>query len=130
MADRTRASYLSPPDFARLDWACRPVAAAFDRPVYLVGSVLQRPNYRDVDLRLIADDTEIERWFGTEGRYGTPERPTPQGLWRLLNVALSDFIARAASLPVPVDFQIQARTEANATAGGRNPIGIEGVGRD
>lgn len=124
MDNRARATYLSPPDFRRLDWACRPVADAFHKPVYLVGSVMTRADFRDVDLRLILNDDVIERMFGADGRYGTPERPTPAGLWQLMNVALSDLIAQAANLRAPVDFQIQSRTEANETRGVRNPLGI------
>lgn len=108
-----RASYLSPPDFHRLDWAVRPVAAAFDRPVYLVGSVLRTPDYRDIDLRLILHDDEATTY------------PDPVRL--LLNIALSDLIARSAGLPAPIDFQIQPMTEANAEPGDRNPLGIVGM---
>lgn len=111
---RARASYLSPPDFRRLDWACRPVAAAFGCPVYLVGSVLRTAAYRDVDLRLILNDEEAAPYIGRTGL--------------LLNVALSDLIARSANLPAPIDFQIQSMTEANAEDGARNPLGIPGIG--
>lgn len=109
-----RASYLSPPDFHRLDWAVRPIAAAFDRPVYLVGSVLRTADYRDIDLRLILDDDQAAAY------------PTPVRL--LLNIALSDLVARAAGLPAPIDFQIQPMTEADAETGDRNPLGLPGMG--
>ncbi|MFD5245041.1 hypothetical protein ACFWIW_10880 [Amycolatopsis sp. NPDC058340] len=113
MADRKRANYLSPPDLYRLDWACRPIVDAFDRPVYLVGSVYARADYRDVDLRLILDDTVYARMVLSDA-------------WLLLtNIAYSDLIAKAANLPVPVDFQIQSMTEANVPEHGhREPIGI------
>lgn len=121
----TRASYLSPPDFQRLNWACMPIAEAFGAPVYLVGSVLERSDYRDIDLRLILPDEDMVRLFGETGAYGTPEQPTPHGLWLLMNIALSDLIAKAASLPRPVDFQIQAMTEANVPEhGARDALGI------
>lgn len=110
----TRASYLSPPDFHRLDWACRPIAAAFGQPVYLVGSVLTRADYRDIDLRLIVPDDEAAPFAGKVGL--------------LLNIALSDLIAKAANQRAPIDFQIQSMTEANAEDGARNPIGIPGIG--
>jgi transcriptional regulator with XRE-family HTH domain len=113
-APRRRATYLSPPDFRRLDWACRPIADAFDKPPYLVGSVLTRPDFRDVDLRLILPDERVAALDG-----GDPK------VRLLLNIALSDFVARAANLPAPVDFQIQSVTEANVPEhGGRNPLGI------
>ncbi|MFZ3494603.1 hypothetical protein ACODT5_15490 [Streptomyces sp. 5.8] len=109
-----RTCQLSPPDFHRLDWACRPITAAFGQPVYLVGSALHTAVYRDVDLRLILPDDEAEAFAGRIGL--------------LINIALSDLIAKAANLPIPVDFQIQSMTEASTEAGARNPIGIEAVG--
>lgn len=108
-ADKPRASYLSPSDFHRLDWACRPIAAAFDAPVYLVGSVLRTAGYRDVDLRLILPDDDE--------RFTSPIR-------LVINIALSDLIAKTAGLARPIDFQIQSTTEANAEDGARNPLGI------
>jgi hypothetical protein len=108
-----RASYLSPPDFRRLDWACAPIRNAYRTPPYLVGSVLTRPDYRDIDIRLILDDDEVERMFPTDS------------VRLLLNVALSDLIAKAANAPAPIDFQIQSMTEANVPEHGmRNPLGI------
>jgi hypothetical protein len=123
---RRRASYLSPPDFKRLDWACERIRDAFGTPPYLVGSVTERPDYRDIDLRLILDDDVVERMFGADGRYGTPEKPTPCALRQLLNIALSDFIQRMASPPAPIDFQIQSMSEANVPEhkGTRNPLGV------
>lgn len=108
-----RASYLSPPDFLRLDWACAPIRSAFGTPPYLVGSVLTRPDYRDIDIRLILDDEQAQRMFPTDG------------VRLLFNVALSDLIAKAAGVHAPIDFQIQSMTEANVPEhGARNPLGI------
>lgn len=109
-----RTCHLSPPDFHRLDWACRPITAAFGHPIYLVGSALRTTAYRDVDLRLILPDDEAEPFAGRIGL--------------LINIALSDLIAKAANVPVPVDFQIQSVTEAGFERGARNPIGIPAVG--
>jgi hypothetical protein len=108
------ASYLSPPDFHRLNWACRPVREAFpEYGVYLVGSVLTRPDFRDIDLRLILPDED----------YASLVPNARVGL--LLNVALSDLVAKAANLPWPIDFQIQSMTEANVPEHGmRNAMGM------
>lgn len=107
-----RASYLSPPDFHRLDWACRPVAVAFHAPVYLVGSVLRTADYRDIDLRLILPD---------DHPYILADKITRQ----LVGIALSDLIASMASQPRPIDFQIQSMSEANVPDhGARNPLGV------
>lgn len=115
MTDRKRATYLSPPDFKRLDWACERIRDAFGEPVYLVGSVTERPDYRDIDLRMILSDAKFKRMFGSNGR-----------LRQLFNVALSDFVQRMASPPAPIDFQIQSMSEANVPEhkGTRNPLGI------
>lgn len=106
------ASYLSPPDFHRLNWACVPVYEAFGNPPYLVGSALTRPDYRDVDLRLILDDDRCIELF----------RDSPR-LQLFLGCAISDWLARMTGLPV--DFQIQSMTEANVPEHGpRNPMGM------
>lgn len=117
------ASYLSPPDFHRLNWACRPIRDAFGSPPYLVGSALTRPDFRDIDIRLILDDEVVASMFGVKGRFYDGE---PGDVRLLLNIALSDLIARAANAPAPIDFQIQSMTEANVPEHGmRNPLGID-----
>lgn len=117
------ANYLSPPDFHRLNWACRPITEAFGTPPYLVGSALTRPDFRDIDLRLILDDDAVERMFNPSGEYFSSGEPAAVRL--LLNIALSDLIARAANPPAPIDFQIQSMTEANVPEHGmRNPMGM------
>lgn len=119
---KPRATYLSPPDFRRLNWACRPIAEAFGEPVYLVGSVLTSPTYRDIDLRLILDDRAVQHMFEASG---THQQCDPGEVRLLFNIALSDLIARAANAPAPIDFQIQSMTEANVPEhGARNPLGL------
>lgn len=116
-------SYLSVPDFHRLNWACRPITEAFGNPPYLVGSALTRPDFRDIDLRLILDDEVVERMFNPNGEYFSSGDPKAVRL--LLNIALSDLIARAANPPAPIDFQIQSMSEANVPEHGRrNPMGM------
>lgn len=116
-------SYLSPPDFHRLNWACRPITEAFGSPPYLVGSVLTRPDFRDIDLRLILDDEAVERMFDASGTwFGGGD---PKAIRLLLNIALSDLITKAANPPRPIDFQIQSMSEANVPEHGmRNPMGM------
>ena len=104
MTDKPRvriASYLSPPDFHRLNWACQPVRAAFPTyGVFLVGSVTERPDFRDIDLRIIVPDATFNRLFPSRARK------------LLLDIALSDLVARAAGLPWPIDLQFQPQSEA------------------
>lgn len=121
------ASYLSPPDLHRLDWACSPIRRAFGSPPYLVGSALTRPDFRDIDLRLILDDEVMAHMFDhIEGDELPHLVPLAQPVRLLLNIALSDMIARAAGLPWPIDFQIQAMSEANVPENDsvRNPMGL------
>lgn len=108
------ASYLSPPDFHRLNWACAPVHAAFaEYGVFLVGSVTERPDFRDIDLRIIVPDKRYKRLC--------PNRATKL----LLDIALSDLVAKAAGLPWPIDLQFQSFTEAQEYATkSRNPMGL------
>lgn len=108
--DRGRASYLGPHEMFLLDTACKPICEAFDEPPYLVGSVMERPDFRDVDVRLILDDE----------RYARLAEAVPVAL---LNVTMTAYLRRATGLPV--DFQIQQMTAANARHDGRrNPLGL------
>ena len=115
--DKPRArsvSYLTVPDFHRLNWARVPIAQAFGETPYLVGSVLTRPDYRDVDLRLILDDDRHAELFPADG---------PRTLRLFLGCAVSDWLARMTGLPI--DFQFQSMAEANVPEHGlRNPMGL------
>lgn len=108
-----RHTYLLMSDFERLEEWCRNVRIAFDGATpYLVGSATTRPDYRDVDLRLIlADEIFDAQWSD----------------WvkvRLVNRAISIWGQEETGLPI--DFQIQRRTEASAEFGheARHPMGI------
>jgi hypothetical protein len=111
---------LTPAELLRLDVACHAVVESFseqgDEPwgCYLVGSAMTRPDYRDVDVRLILPDETFKRLTLDDPR-----------VHRLLNVALSNLVDAAAGLRRPVDFQVQSMTEANSIAGqtARNPLG-------
>ena len=98
----------------RLDLASVMVAAALDTP-YLVGSCLERPDFRDVDIRVILDDKRFKQLFGDEGR---------DPLRHLVQVAISEHYVKATGLRI--DFQIQQRTSANARypGGARHPLGM------
>jgi len=109
----SRASYLPMSGFVLLDNACQLVANAFDGTVpYHVGSSTQRADWRDVDVRLILDDDEYA------GRFSDPQ------YWSLFCLGVSEYLSRVSGLPV--DFQVQRMTQANAEYGGefRNPLGM------
>lgn len=108
-----KGCYLSTLELHELDEACAPFVAAFGHPPYLVGSVNERPDFRDVDVRLILPDDEYDALFQAH-----------KGLWALLSRLSSSHLKAKTGLPV--DFQVQRMTEANEKYGrgsGRNPLG-------
>lgn len=111
----SRTSYLQLADFERLDQWCRLVRAAFPDQYgpFLVGSAMTRPTFRDVDVRVILTDIEFD------GRFADPIQ------LRMHNRAFSAWGQRDTGLPI--DFQIQRFTDANAKfpgPGNRNPVGL------
>lgn len=114
-----RATSLSPPERFLLEQWARTVREAFGHTPYLVGSVARADEWRDVDVRLMLDVTDIEALFSPE--------------WSLrlatLNVAFSVWGQRATGLPI--DFQFQRTSDANAQhAGGpRIPLGLPRAGQ-
>lgn len=82
------------------------VYEAFGDFPYLVGSAVVRPDWRDVDVRLILADEEYERQIGevTQPRYENLR-------WNALCVAFSALGAQMTGLPI--DFQIDQQTWAN-----------------
>lgn len=113
----SRSTYLLITDFERLEEWCQKAAVLFWRPtpgylgMYLVGSVLERPDFRDVDLRVILSDEAFD------SEYSNPVKV------RYMNRALSIWGQRETGLPI--DFQVQRMTEANEQYHGeRNAMGI------
>lgn len=112
MSEKKRVSFLTVSEFFRLDAACASIASAWDEP-YLVGSVLTRPDYRDVDLRLMLPDDQFAAMF--QNKYAL----------LLMNTTVSDWLKAMTSLPI--DFQFQDHTKANVEHQGmRNPMGQRG----
>ncbi len=107
--------YLDAPTLDRLDLASVLVRHTLDTP-YLVGSCLDRDDYRDVDIRVILDDKRYRQLFGdpAKGR---------DALRHLIQVALTDHYVKATGLRI--DFQIQQRTAANVKyPSQRHPLGV------
>lgn len=120
------ASYLSPHQMHRLDLACLPIRKAFpEHGPYLVGSVLERADFRDVDVRVILLDKQWDRMFG-KGEAETDGGAHQDARWLAVCSAFSHWLSDVSGLPV--DFQIQRMTEANANPGNegkfRNPLGV------
>jgi hypothetical protein len=119
-ARKKKASHVGAPAIFRLELACQQVNAAFSDSFgcYLVGSALERPDWRDVDVRMILDDEDFARLFPKAGQHWEFD---PR--WILLTSAVSDFLSRASGLPV--DFQFQPQTHANKIhKGPRSALGL------
>ena len=95
-----RGSFLGFPAHDALSQACQFVGQALDETCYLVGSVLETRDYRDVDVRVIMDDDKFIALFGRD--------PGLNAFWSLLSVSISEYLRRRTDLAV--DFQIQRRS--------------------
>lgn len=109
-------SALSPRQMFLLDEACKPIAEAFEPP-YHVGTSGVRGPYRDVDVRLILSDKKYKKMKKAIGN---------KGIW-FLGLAIGQYLADRTDLPI--DFQIQQQSAANAAhKGSRNPLGLRHLG--
>jgi hypothetical protein len=120
-SQRRKFCHVGAPAIFALDMACREVCEAFDSyGCYLVGSALERPDWRDVDVRMIMGDEEFAAVFpdaGAEGHWEHDPR------WLLLTVAISARLSALSGLPV--DFQFQPQTHANKRhPGARHCLGM------
>ncbi|ARM12079.1 hypothetical protein Bra5_CH01842 [Rhizobium phaseoli Brasil 5] len=100
--------------------ACHVLVKAYRASIYHVGSSLERPDWRDVDLAMILDDEAFQREFPNAPLHSAGWELDPK--WLVLTVALSKWLSEKSG--VLVDFKFQPRTFANERhAGPRNPIG-------
>ncbi len=116
---RRKGCYIGAPKVFVLEAALKQVCQAFGvSACYQVGSSLERPDWRDVDIRLILADDAFAELFPDAGRSWSLD---PR--WLLLTVAISEHLSRVTGLPI--DFQFQPRTHANeAHPGPRNAMGL------
>lgn len=116
---RVKASHVGAPAVFALELACRDICGAFDGyGCYLVGSALDRPDWRDVDVRFIMEDCKFAALFPKAGQHW--EQDTR---WLLITVSISERLSKVTGLPI--DFQIQPQTHANERhKGNRHAIGI------
>jgi hypothetical protein len=104
-----RANYLPAPAYFKLDHACQYINSALGGfGSYLVGSSTRRKDWRDVDVRYILDNDIFDRLFPGVG----DANPSKCALWSLMCVTISDWLSNQTGLPV--DFQIQRQSMANA----------------
>lgn len=122
-AKRIKGCYIGAPACFALEEAIRHVAEAFADEsgyagIYVVGSALERPDWRDVDVRFIMDDDQFATLFPNAGDHWEHD-----ARWLLLTVAISERLSKLTGLPI--DFQFQSRTHANERhKGPRNAIGM------
>jgi len=124
---RKKIDHIGPPTYFLLDQACIQINRAFDGfGCYLVGSVLHRPDWRDVDVRFIMKDEAFIAEFPDAGykdlsRGGHWEHDPK---WTLLTVAISERLRAQTGLPI--DFQFQPQTWSSHHYGGshRHPLGM------
>ena len=112
--DKRGVSYLTTAEFARLNHACQIVVEAFGwGTTYLVGSATEKDSYRDVDIRTVLEDQVFDEMFGGKVFF-----------WSLFCLGVATYLKEMTGLPI--DYQVQRRTEANANfVGQRNPIGTK-----
>jgi hypothetical protein len=115
---KRRATYLGVPEVYNLNASCIIINQAFDSfGCYLVGSSLETKEYRDVDIRMILADDEYARLFPG------PVDSLYNGRLMLMNAAVSEWLKARTGLPI--DFQFQQQTDANANhRGQRNAMGL------
>lgn len=122
---RRKGIYIGAPAVFALEQACQHITKAFGMyGCYVVGSCLERPDWRDIDVRYILPDEEFAKLFPDAEIF-----PDGTGAWEfdarwlLLTVAVSDWLRKQTGLPV--DFQFQPQTHANARhKGNRNAVGL------
>lgn len=134
-ATREKVSYIGAPACFALEQACKHLSDAFCEQsnvdhigVYVVGSCLERPDWRDVDVRMIMDDASFARLFpGAQMIGGAVWEFDPR--WCLLTVAVSQWLSKATGLPI--DFQFQPMTFANERhKGRRHAVGLRFAPRE
>ncbi len=123
---RTKVNHVGAPAVFELELACQELNRAFrdGYGCYLVGSSLERPDWRDVDVRMILPDEDFDKLFpGAESHWEFDPR------WIIITTSISQWLAKRTGLPV--DFQFQPQTHANsAHKGARHALGLRFAVRD
>lgn len=128
---RRKPCYLGVPAIFKLDLACMNLYQAFCvggtfGGIYLVGSALERPDFRDVDVVCILADKDFAGLFPDVHHHesATTAYFEMDPRWLLLSVTISDWLTHQLGAGVPVDFKFQPMTFANARHDrARQPLG-------
>lgn len=104
------AHYLTTVQWFNLNTCIQPICKVFGYQVFLVGSVLTRKDWRDVDIRVIWPEQSYTGILDNEhGR-------------KVIGMMMSEWLAARTGLPI--DLQLQTMEEAKAYDGKRNALGI------
>lgn len=116
----SKVNYIGAPAIFALEMACWTINEAFDcYGCYLVGSSLERQDWRDVDIRMIMSDEAFAAQFPDAGQHW---EHNPK--WVLLTCAIAAWLRQQTGLPI--DFQIQPQSHANERhKGQRHAIGLK-----
>lgn len=106
---RRRVSYLTLTQFRTVDDWCGHVRRMFDTAPILVGSSNTRPDWRDIDIRLVMADGQFD---------------TLDGIVSVVRLNHVVSLWGTAATGLPIDFQVQRRTEADMHDGFANPMGV------
>ena len=112
---RPKASYVGVPAIFELELACQHLYRAFGNVCYLVGSAIERPDWRDIDIVMIMDDEEFAAEFPAATAGGCHWEFDPK--WLIMTIAISKWLS--AQCGHLVDFKFQPRTHANERHKGR-----------
>ena len=125
---RKKASYVGAPAIFKLKLACMHLNQAYgeDFGCYLVGSALERADWRDVDVVMILEVEAFQREFPDAEVRGGGFECDPK--WLILTIAISEWLKAQTGLPI--DFKFQPQTWANERhVGRRDAIGMRVVRR-
>jgi hypothetical protein len=107
---RYKPCYVGAPAIFLLELECKLINKAFKDVAYcyLVGSCLEKPDWRDVDVRCLMDDAVFDTLFPNT-RDGVSWEIDHR--WLLINTSLALTLKHKTGLPI--DFQIHPITWAN-----------------
>lgn len=120
---RKKGVHVGAPACFALELACQHLHDAFCSDsgysgLYLVGSALERPDWRDIDVRLMMPDDEFAALFPDAGTHWEFDRR-----WLVMTTAISAWLSAQTGLSV--DFQFQPAMHANELhKGPRNALGL------
>lgn len=124
---RTKWNYIGAPAAFKLELACQHLNRAFPSfGCYVVGSALERADWRDVDVRMILSDDDFVKLFPDAGPVAHV-RWEFDARWLVMTVSISAWLHEQTGLPI--DFQFQPQTHANGRHGrgkgtARNACGL------